>query len=126
MSSIYQCHSHGHTNELSDNNTIIPMGMCLDIDFNPNKPHQIVTSGNYDCNIKIWDLRMNSTYDRNRQSGGGNYNSYSDHNHENIINIISGHSHWYVHICIPISISCLLYTSPSPRDQRGSRMPSSA
>ena len=23
-------------------------------------------------------------------------------------------------------ISCLLYTSPSPRDQRGSRMPSSA
>ena len=26
-----------------------------------------------------------------------------------------------VHMC-----SCLLYTSPSPRDQRGSRMPSSA
>ena len=24
------------------------------------------------------------------------------------------------------SIDCLLYTSPSPRDQRGSRMPSSA
>ena len=24
------------------------------------------------------------------------------------------------------SMSCLLYTSPSPRDQRGSRMPSSA
>ena len=24
------------------------------------------------------------------------------------------------------SIGCLLYTSPSPRDQRGSRMPSSA
>ena len=24
------------------------------------------------------------------------------------------------------SINCLLYTSPSPRDQRGSRMPSSA
>ena len=30
--------------------------------------------------------------------------------------------------CQPItkSIDCLLYTSPSPRDQRGSRMPSSA
>ena len=27
---------------------------------------------------------------------------------------------------IMLSISCLLYTSPSPRDQRGSRMPSSA
>ena len=26
----------------------------------------------------------------------------------------------------PASTTCLLYTSPSPRDQRGSRMPSSA
>ena len=26
----------------------------------------------------------------------------------------------------PEDIDCLLYTSPSPRDQRGSRMPSSA
>ena len=26
----------------------------------------------------------------------------------------------------PASVVCLLYTSPSPRDQRGSRMPSSA
>ena len=25
-----------------------------------------------------------------------------------------------------LSLACLLYTSPSPRDQRGSRMPSSA
>ena len=28
--------------------------------------------------------------------------------------------------CFDISNGCLLYTSPSPRDQRGSRMPSSA
>ena len=28
--------------------------------------------------------------------------------------------------CEPKSSNCLLYTSPSPRDQRGSRMPSSA
>ena len=27
---------------------------------------------------------------------------------------------------IPLNCICLLYTSPSPRDQRGSRMPSSA
>ena len=27
---------------------------------------------------------------------------------------------------LPVVILCLLYTSPSPRDQRGSRMPSSA
>ena len=29
------------------------------------------------------------------------------------------------YVIVPVS-SCLLYTSPSPRDQRGSRMPSSA
>ena len=27
---------------------------------------------------------------------------------------------------LPVTLTCLLYTSPSPRDQRGSRMPSSA
>ena len=30
------------------------------------------------------------------------------------------------HEVVEVSIPCLLYTSPSPRDQRGSRMPSSA
>ena len=34
-------------------------------------------------------------------------------------NLVAG-SEIYTHL------SCLLYTSPSPRDQRGSRMPSSA
>ena len=29
-------------------------------------------------------------------------------------------------ICMANLLVCLLYTSPSPRDQRGSRMPSSA
>ena len=29
-------------------------------------------------------------------------------------------------ICYELQDTCLLYTSPSPRDQRGSRMPSSA
>ena len=29
-------------------------------------------------------------------------------------------------IYIGLAMNCLLYTSPSPRDQRGSRMPSSA
>eukprot|EP00829_Urostomides_striatus_P000527 TRINITY_DN10587_c0_g1_i1.p1 TRINITY_DN10587_c0_g1~~TRINITY_DN10587_c0_g1_i1.p1 ORF type:complete len:100 (+),score=41.51 TRINITY_DN10587_c0_g1_i1:40-300(+) len=35
------------------------------------------------------------------------------------------HTSWEVFEMI-WSYSCLLYTSPSPRDQRGSRMPSSA
>ena len=32
----------------------------------------------------------------------------------------------YVIISVPLFIFCLLYTSPSPRDKRQSRMPSSA
>ena len=32
----------------------------------------------------------------------------------------------FVAIAIAAAMGCLLYTSPSPRDQRGSRMPSSA
>ena len=30
------------------------------------------------------------------------------------------------HPKLTLAVACLLYTSPSPRDQRGSRMPSSA
>ena len=33
---------------------------------------------------------------------------------------------WVVSDAVLVSWYCLLYTSPSPRDQRGSRMPSSA
>ena len=39
-----------------------------------------------------------------------------------------GYRHWG-RLVLPMldnTIACLLYTSPSPRDQRGSRMPSSA
>ena len=32
----------------------------------------------------------------------------------------------YIRQLEELNIDCLLYTSPSPRDQRGSRMPSSA
>ena len=34
----------------------------------------------------------------------------------------------YINVQLPVALNdtCLLYTSPSPRDQRGSRMPSSA
>ena len=35
-------------------------------------------------------------------------------------------SGWTLKVEEDYSCSCLLYTSPSPRDQRGSRMPSSA
>ena len=42
--------------------------------------------------------------------------AYTYPDHENVEEIISN----------PLDKTCLLYTSPSPRDQRGSRMPSSA
>ena len=37
-----------------------------------------------------------------------------------------GNFHWFIFNVSDIFISCLLYTSPSPRDKRQSRMPSSA
>ena len=39
-----------------------------------------------------------------------------------LMQIINRPKWWVILLFIP----CLLYTSPSPRDQRGSRMPSSA
>ena len=38
----------------------------------------------------------------------------------------SGYGQYAVLISWAMILTCLLYTSPSPRDQRGSRMPSSA
>ena len=51
-----------------------------------------------------------------------------------LIKYLIEHQHWspfeMVNMCVEInttrSIACLLYTSPSPRDKRQSRMPSSA
>ena len=36
------------------------------------------------------------------------------------------HIHEYDYVVVPLLDGCLLYTSPSPRDLLGSRMPSSA
>ena len=42
-----------------------------------------------------------------------------------LTNIVAGGASDLTYVLI-LSLICLLYTSPSPRDQRGSRMPSSA
>ena len=40
---------------------------------------------------------------------------------------VAGRVAFVIHVCFALLFRvCLLYTSPSPRDQRGSRMPSSA
>ena len=39
---------------------------------------------------------------------------------------VQGGERWGRYSIIGLPATCLLYTSPSPRDQRGSRMPSSA
>ena len=50
--------------------------------------------------------------------------SFDEGNIEDVVEIFNtplvGHYNW------DYTDACLLYTSPSPRDQRGSRMPSSA
>ena len=45
---------------------------------------------------------------------------------EGLLNILKSRDFPINEIVAIASKSCLLYTSPSPRDQRGSRMPSSA
>ena len=48
------------------------------------------------------------------------------HNSSDNENIYEDAKYIYELAVIYRFLSCLLYTSPSPRDQRGSRMPSSA
>ena len=43
-----------------------------------------------------------------------------------IIDRVAGSGVWFAFYAVFVAAICLLYTSPSPRDQRGSRMPSSA
>ena len=47
-------------------------------------------------------------------------------NHESIKHILARHEQGAGHAAEGYARSCLLYTSPSPRDVRSSRMPSSA
>ena len=42
------------------------------------------------------------------------------------INVGTGHTYFGDAVIVAVASSCLLYTSPSPRDGRISRMPSSA
>ena len=42
------------------------------------------------------------------------------------IDLVGALSSENIRVNVPSVFTCLLYTSPSPRDQRGSRMPSSA
>ena len=54
-----------------------------------------------------------------------NYHKLSDKRYSLVVR--KGHSNTKKPLCLTGHIdTCLLYTSPSPRDQRGSRMPSSA
>ena len=62
--------------------------------------------------------------------------SYATQNHENVIALYIYNKNdfdnkreaqkWWLFKSLEIFKSCLLYTSPSPRDKRQSRMPSSA
>ena len=59
------------------------------------------------------------------------YNRAKDHPNEFWGEIANEEMHWFEPYQSVLNgsgkdVTCLLYTSPSPRDQRGSRMPSSA
>ena len=62
-----------------------------------------------------------------KSTTNGNYRcSFCGKSQEEVKKLIAGPSVYICDECIELCNDCLLYTSPSPRDQRGSRMPSSA
>ena len=79
----------------------------------PNEPTQVV-SGSADGTLRIW----------NAQDG----QQLKQFNHESPVLTVAvlGNGKRVVSTGENRQARCLLYTSPSPRDQRGSRMPSSA
>ena len=58
-----------------------------------------------------------------RDKIGFNYDTDLSTTPEDLKGIIENHIGF---MKIPMAVACLLYTSPSPRDKRQSRMPSSA
>ena len=78
--------------------------------------------GHYNCLLEI--IQENQLAEDKSEELVGNSVPIFPHNI--ILYGPSGTGKTYRTINYALSIICLLYTSPSPRDQRGSRMPSSA
>ena len=70
------------------------------------------------------DIEQSNANDLLTSSGDPLF-QYEGHDHKNASQHIAGTSNMELLDFNPLT-TCLLYTSPSPRDQRGSRMPSSA
>ena len=89
------------------------------------------SSRNYESRIGAWASNQSSTISNRKELTDAIENFKSKYSDENNV---PRPGHWSGWRLKPRSIefwldgdhSCLLYTSPSPRDQRGSRMPSSA
>ena len=107
----------GKKTNLTDPMTFVGMNDISNVDFRLNKKG--FKLGDFDCEADLDCQRMGSGNGANRlimstkidQIGWVNLKlankGYIDRSNED-------------------EVACLLYTSPSPRDQRGSRMPSSA
>ena len=75
-------------------------------------PDFTVLTPNGNVYIEFWGLEGQSDYDKNTEKKKRLYEKHD----LSLINVRPD----------DLDNLCLLYTSPSPRDQRGSRMPSSA
>ena len=79
----------------------------------------------FNCPVEITEQKHGLMVDRlalNDAPGGeGEFLGGKGINHYRILA-----DNWWLTMAYVRSETCLLYTSPSPRDQRGSRMPSSA
>ena len=87
-----------------------------------------VSNGTYD--IVIPDINRNGNFSDDEWMVKGNETAGLDENGDGIRDVSAGLLYWISDgvngVPYGAVYSCLLYTSPSPRDQRGSRMPSSA
>ena len=94
------------------------------VTFNPETKEWIVTSVNSEGEKMSEAIKSTITVDEKELDVTPNEGDYS------VDTIIMFNPETYEEtmslVKTPFYRSCLLYTSPSPRDQRGSRMPSSA
>ena len=115
---------------------LIPISDPLDEQYDLENPlHQECTQRNYQ-NVDFLNVRNIQTFLFNEKFFDGKINGYFDENllsslkkFQEFVGIrIDGIMGPSTHKAMTAynNCTCLLYTSPSPRDQRGSRMPSSA
>ena len=111
---------------LSDGSEFLTNNAAGDTDVADEFLHEVLTIATSDDNIDEWDEKFKIIINATDHSSNPTVNAKIGSDAPVIIATISDNDALEAVAFTTVSASCLLYTSPSPRDQRGSRMPSSA